>query len=143
MKIHRLDSGSVIYEGVHCRLTIERPRPGIVLMTISGRDVGEFGDAPMSELLNGMDIGEPMELFIDARNAQGASLDVSNDWAQWLGKQRARFRQINMLTGSRFVQITADFVRRFAALADIMRIYTEGTAFDDALAESKRNLGER
>jgi hypothetical protein len=84
-----------------------------------------------------------MDLFIDARNAQGASLDVSNDWAQWLGKQRARFRQINMLTGSRFVQITADFVRRFAALADIMRIYTEGAAFDDALAESKRNLGER
>ena len=38
-----------------------------------------------------------------------------------------------MLTGSKFVQLTADFVRRFAELGDAMRVYTDGAAFDEAL----------
>jgi hypothetical protein len=38
-----------------------------------------------------------------------------------------------MLTGTSFVQLTADFVRRFAELGDAMRIYTDGAAFDEAL----------
>ena len=38
-----------------------------------------------------------------------------------------------MLTGSRFVQLTADFVRRFAELGDSMSLYTDGKAFDEAL----------
>jgi phage regulator Rha-like protein len=38
-----------------------------------------------------------------------------------------------MLTGSRFVQLTADFVRRFAELGDAMHVYTDGAAFDEAL----------
>jgi hypothetical protein len=43
-----------------------------------------------------------------------------------------------MLTGSRFVQLTADFVRRFAELGDAMLIYTDGVAFDEALASATR-----
>jgi phage regulator Rha-like protein len=38
-----------------------------------------------------------------------------------------------MLTGSRFVQMTADFVRRFAELGDCMLIYTEPSVFDETL----------
>lgn len=51
----------------------------------------------------------------------------------WLRAHRDRLHQIHMLTGSRFVQLTADFVRRFAELGDAMLIYTDGAAFDDAL----------
>ena len=43
---------------------------------------------------------------------------------------------ISMLTGSRYVEITADFVRRFAALEGIMRIYTEPAIFDAVLADA-------
>jgi hypothetical protein len=32
------------------------------------------------------------------------------------------------------IQITADFVSRFAGLGDVMRIYTDPAAFDEALA---------
>jgi hypothetical protein len=38
-----------------------------------------------------------------------------------------------MLTGSRFVQLTANFVRNFAQFGELMRIYTEAAAFDDEL----------
>ena len=38
-----------------------------------------------------------------------------------------------MLTRSRFVQLTADFVQRFAELGPRMRIFTDPVAFDTAL----------
>ena len=105
-------------------------------MKISGTDIGEFGDAPLLELqqcLTGLD---PIHLFIDARDVRGASIDVSAEWAGWLRDHQAQLRDIHMLTGSRFVEVTAGFVRRFAALQGMMRVYTEPAAFDAALTES-------
>src|ERR1051325_1224000 len=124
---------AVRFDGAHCSIVIERPRRAVVVLRISGRDIGEFADRPMREIDGDLQSG-PIELFVDARNVQGASLDVSSDWAQWLGKHRDRFRRVSMLTSTRFIQMTADFVRRFAGLGDIMRIYTDPAAFDDALA---------
>ena len=126
----------VQYDGVHCTLTIQKPSRSIVVLRISGTDVGEFGDAPMLELNQLLATAEPIELFIDAREVRGASIAVSGEWAKWLRSQKERLRQINMLTGSRFIEVTADFVRRFADLQTVMRIYTEPAVFDAALAES-------
>lgn len=126
----------VLYEGIHCSLKIERPSRGMVVLRFSGHDVGELGDAPFQELAKDLGGGGLIELFIDARNSQGASINVSNDWAQWLRAHRKRFRLISMLTRTRFIQITAKFVRRFAELDDLMRIYTDPTAFDDALSDA-------
>jgi hypothetical protein len=125
----------VVYQGIHCRLAIERPAAGVVVLRLTGWDVGEFGDAPMKEM--GQDLaGAPIELFIDARAVKGATIDVSNDWALWLRANRAKFHHISMLTGSPFVQLTAKFVQRFAELNEVMRIYTEPAAFDAALAST-------
>ena len=129
-------SNEVVFEGIHCTLTLRRLRPGIVLAIFKGPDVGEFGQAPFKELARDLETSRRIELFVDARAVPTASLDVSNDWAQWMRTNRSSFRQINMLTGSRFVQLTADFVLRFAELGDIMRIYTEAAAFDATLTHA-------
>lgn len=126
-----------MFEGVHSTIAVTRPVPHVVVLTISGRDAGEHGNAPMRALEDELDDGA-VNLFIDARRTSGASIDVSNVWAQWLRKHRDRLHCIHMLTGSRFVHLTADFVRRFAELGDTMRIYTDGRAFDEALAEATR-----
>jgi hypothetical protein len=52
--------------------------------------------------------------------------------------RRHRFKQISMLSGSRYIEITAQFVRRFTGLADRMRIYTDAAAFDQGLYDSVR-----
>jgi hypothetical protein len=61
---------------------------------------------------------------------------VSGAWAGWLIKHKAKLAHVSMLTRSKFVQVTAEFVRRFGDLTDKMRLYTDETAFDDALAAS-------
>lgn len=117
---------------VNTSMTIQRVGPSVVLVTISGSDVGELGDAPFVELDAQLARGS-FSLFIDARRTRGASVDVSNLWARWLRNHRDDLIRIHMLTGSRFVQMTADFVRRFADLGDAMLIYTEPSVFDETL----------
>lgn len=121
------------FEGRHSTITLDRPAGHVVVLVIEGRDAGEHGDGPLRALDEELERG-PFALFIDARKTLGASVDVSNVWAQWLRSRRDRLDQIHMLTGSKFVQLTADFVRRFAELGDAMRVYTDGAAFDAALA---------
>ena len=127
------------FEGVHCTMEITRPAAGLVVLTITGSDVGEFGDAPFQELEADVAAAQPLELFIDSRASRGASVDVSNDWARWLRRRKAGLARVTMLTGTRFIEITADFVRRFADLDDIMRITTDPVAFDSALADAIRS----
>jgi hypothetical protein len=126
------------FDGIHCRLAIEKAGSGVLILRISGTDTGEFGDAPMLALKGHLNGSGPVHFFIDARDVRGASIDVSGEWAGWLRTNQAHFSAISMLTGSRYVEVTAGFVRRFAALQGIMRIYTDPLAFDTALAEASQ-----
>ena len=124
------------WQGVHCTLALERPARGVMVLRITGHDVGEFGDAPMRVLERHLTDEGAIALFIDARHTEGATMEVSGAWAHWLGTHRANCTRICMLTGSRFTAITADFVRRFADLSGIMETYSDAAAFERALAES-------
>jgi hypothetical protein len=129
---------SVRFEGVHCSIALERVATSVVLLRISGTDTGELGDAPM-QALNGWLAGpEPVKFFIDARAVRGASIDVSSEWAAWLNAHRAQLRSVTMLTGSTFIHITAEFVRRFADLNGIMWICTAPAVFDLALEQARK-----
>jgi hypothetical protein len=124
----------VRFEGLHCAMTLTRPAPGVVVLAITGHDVGELGDEPFRALEADLAAGRLIALFIDGRNTQGASVSVSSEWALWLRKHRDGFAQVTMLTASRFIEITASFVRRFSELEDLMRVTTDPAAFDEAVA---------
>lgn len=130
-------------EGRHCVMHIQSPAPGVALVTIEGTDVGELGDAPFRTLQEMLPNGEQLELFIDAQKARGPSIDVSSEWARWLARQRPRLLHVSMLTGSRFVQLSAGFVRTFADLGDTMRMYTDDRAFEGALSNAVGNARAR
>ena len=105
------------FDGVHCKLSMLQYAGGLVELRISGTDVSEFGDAPMRLLSEWLEELERIDLFIDAGETRGASIEVSAEWARWLAAKRGELREISMLTGSRFIEITADFVRRFRRAA--------------------------
>ena len=69
------------YDGIYCNLLIKESSNGVVLLGISGTDVGEFGNAPMTALNDWVTGSGPIELFIDARDVRGASIEVSGAWA--------------------------------------------------------------
>lgn len=129
---------SIRFEGVHCSIVLERLTGDVIRLGISGTDTGELGDAPMQALHDWLASSEPVKLFIDARAVRGASIDVSNEWAVWLSEHRGYFQSITMLTGSKLVQITAEFVRRFAGLNGVMWVCTEPAVFDLAIEQARR-----
>lgn len=120
-------------------ISVARSHPSIVLVTFEGQDIGELGDAPFQAIEKFLVACPRVELFIDARRGKAASIEVSSDWARWLAAKREHFWHISMLTGYRFVQMSAGFVRKFADLGDLMRLYTEATAFEAVLAHSIAN----
>ena len=126
----------IVFQGKHCSVKLRQLGGRVLLLEISGRDIGEHGDRPMVALAGLLCPNSEAELFIDARRVLGATTDVSAAWALWLAKHRRVFSRVNMLTGSRFVQLTADFVRKWAELQDTMRIYTDAAAFETALTAS-------
>jgi hypothetical protein len=114
-------------------LEILRPARGVVVLVVTGTDIGEHGEGPFAELAR--DVAEgPFELFVDARESRAVALDVSGSWARWLSARRDALVRVNMLTGSRFVELTANFVRDFSELGERMRVYTDAAAFEGALA---------
>jgi hypothetical protein len=129
-------SQQIRYDGIHCNLLIEQFPARVLVLRISGTDIGEFGEAPMKALTDLVNAADPADFFIDARDVRGASIEVSGEWAGWLSAHKDALRSVTMLTGSRFIQVTAEFVRRFASLEGIMRICSEPAVFDSALAEA-------
>jgi hypothetical protein len=125
---------TVEYEGITCSLIIHRPAPAVVVVVLQGSDTGEFADFPMRELAKDLERYGSIDLFIDARAVRGASIEVSGEWAFWMRTQARHLRQICMLTGSRYIQITAQFARRFVGLGEQMKIFTEAAAFEESLA---------
>ncbi|WP_109486843.1 hypothetical protein [Occallatibacter savannae] len=134
---------SLRFEGVHCSIRLERAADSVILLDIKGTDTGELGEAPMRALeewlgSSGLGPNRPMKLFIDARAVRGASIDVSSEWAAWLKEHRGQLESVTMLTGSKFIQVTAEFVRRFADLNGIMWVCTEPAVFDLAMEQARR-----
>jgi hypothetical protein len=123
------------WQGQSGALTLSRPAAGLVVLALSGRDSGEFGDEPFEELAKDLADG-PIELFIDARGAKAAGVEVSGSWAIWLGKHRARLDRVHFLTGTRFITLSAELVRSFSGLGELMRLYTNAADFDVVLAET-------
>ncbi len=67
---------------------------------------------------------------------RGATMNARSNWAEWQHVTKTRFQNISMLTASRYVEITADFARRFATLEGIMSVYKEPEIFNAALSQS-------
>jgi hypothetical protein len=129
-----MHAGALKLEGVHCAMQVARPAAGVVVLHIDGVDIGELGCWPFEVLAEDLRTGRRIDLFIDARNVKGASMEVSGTWAAWLLRHRQALRSVTMLTRSPLVRMTARFVRRFAKLGTRMRITDDDARFEGALA---------
>ena len=102
--------GALHFVGKHSTVRIARPASGVVHVLLTGTDIGEHGEGPFLELTGDSERG-PLDIFIDARASLGISINVSRAWTKWFTKYRSRLRSVVLLAGSRFIQVTAKFVR--------------------------------
>jgi hypothetical protein len=122
----RLSSGKATFE-------FARTRPGRLLVTISGMDRGQFGPSTLDEITAALDREGSLELFIDAREAVGAAVTVSDEWTRFFSVQRARLRRVHVLAGSKAVKLTVAIAQHLSRTGELIQIYSDPQIFDGRL----------
>src|SRR5688572_22699279 len=84
-----LPDGSVRMVSGEASFLFARPKPGVLVVTITGYDKGQFGTAPLDEIGSVLRVAAPVQLFVDARDAVGATVRVSEDWTRFFTRHSA------------------------------------------------------
>ena len=128
-----LPGGVVRLSSDQATFEFARPRPGSLLVTIRGIDKGQFGPSTLDEITAALDREGSVELFIDAREAVGAAVSVSDERTRFFSVQRTRLRRVHVLAGSKAVKLTVAIAQHLSRTGDLIQIYSDPQLFDDRL----------
>ena len=74
--------GLVKLSDAKASFVFHRPRPGVLVVTVSGVDDGQFGTAALDEMGGDLARYAPVEIFLDADRVAGANLRVQEEWTE-------------------------------------------------------------
>jgi hypothetical protein len=119
-----------------CTFLYERLRPGVLLITISGQDNGQFGPATVDEAA--AEFGRfsgPVRLFVDTRGATGPTRQVMETWTEWFAANRARLERVVILVPpeSKLLHLTVSIVQHISRTGGLIRICGETAEFEAAI----------
>jgi len=128
-----LPDGSVRMKSGESALAFARPTSSVLVVTIFGYDKGQFGTAPFDEIGSVLRVAAPVHLFVDARNAVGATVRVSEDWTSFLSRHRTELAHVHVLVGSKMVELTVAIARHLSRTDRLIQIYSDPTVFETQL----------
>jgi hypothetical protein len=125
-----LPGGNVRLSSGDCTFLYHRPRPGVLRITISGYDSGQFGTATLDEILTAINREGRLELFVDAREASGAATVVSDDWTRFFSTNREKLSRVHVLVGgSKVLQLTVAIAQHLSRTGNLIQIYSDPEQF--------------
>jgi hypothetical protein len=124
-------AGDVHLQAGGCRFDYRRLRPGALLVAICGHDTGQFGTATLDEIRLELLRHRPLELFIDAREALGPAVSVSTEWTNFFALNRDQLRRVNVLVGSKVVELTIAIAQHLSRTGNLIQIYSDPEVFDE------------
>ena len=133
-----LPNGSIRLTAGGAAFELVRPKTGVLVVTITGYDKGQFGTAPLDEIGSILRVAAPLELFIDARNAVGATVRVSQDWTSFLSRHQRDFLRVHVLAGSKAVELTVAIAQHLSRTGNLMQIYSDAAIFETQLEAAVR-----
>jgi hypothetical protein len=116
--------------------TFARPRPGVLFVTITGHDGGEFGSAALDEITQVLNRERPITLFVDTREAISVSPSVRNDWTRFFSSNRAHLSAVHVLTSSKAVHLSVAVAQHFSDTGNLIRLYSKAEVFEAKLASA-------
>lgn len=125
------ETGELHLSADSCTFVYKRLRPGALLVTITGHDVGQFGTSTLDEIRLELLRTRPLELFIDAREALGPAVSVSREWTQFFALNRDQLRRVNVLVGSKVVELTIAIAQHLSRTGSLMQIYSDPETFGE------------
>jgi hypothetical protein len=128
-----LPDGTTVLSADGCVFSYRRPRPGTLVVTISGHDRGQFGTATLDEISLALKRDRPLELFVDAREAVGAAVSVSDEWTRYFATNRSDFTTVHVLAGSKVVKLTVAIAQHLSRTGNLIQIYSDAEIFESRL----------
>jgi hypothetical protein len=132
-----LPGGAVRIAAGGCTFIYTRPRPGALRVDITGHDKGQFGTGTLDEIATALQRERPLELFVDARNAVGAAVSVSDEWTRFFATNRADLHRVHVLAGSKIVQLTVAIAQHLSRTGNLIQIYSDPEIFESGLRGGK------
>jgi hypothetical protein len=124
--------GSVSLTAGRCRFVYRRCRAGVLDVTISGVDDGQFGTSTLDELRLALMRDGELEIFIDAREALAPAVSVSEDWTRFFSDNRAQLKRVSVLVGSKVVGLTVAIAQHLSRTGTLIQIYSDAESFEAA-----------
>jgi hypothetical protein len=131
----RLSSGESAFE-------FARPKVDVLVVTITGYDKGQFGTAPLDEIASVLRVASPLHLFVDARNAVGATVRVSQDWTSFLSLHRRDLAHVHVLAGSKMVELTVAIAGHLSRTGNLIQLYSDAEIFEAQIAAACNRDGQ-
>jgi hypothetical protein len=129
-----LPGGSIRLSSGDCTFLYRRTRPGVLCVTISGYDAGQFGTATLDEILTAINREGKLELFVDARDATGTATGVSDDWTRFFSANREKLSRVHVLIGeSKVLQLTVAIAQHLSRTGNLIQIYSDPEIFNGKL----------
>ena len=129
-----LPGGDVRLSSGDCIFLYHRQRPGVLRITISGYDSGQFGTATLDEILTAINREGKIELFVDAREASGAGVGVSEDWTRFFSTNQEKLSRVHVLVGgSKVLQLTVAIAQHLSRTGSLIQIYSDAQVFNNKL----------
>lgn len=110
-----------------------RPSARVLLVRISGHDVGQFGSVALDEIAAAISRSRPIEVFVDARDATGVSPRVREEWTQFISANRTNLTAVHVLTSSRIVHLAIAVAQLFSRTGNLIRLYSTPAVFQAEL----------
>jgi hypothetical protein len=136
-----LPDGAVRLASGDCAFVFRSLRRGAMLVTITGLDTGQFGTRTLDEVRLELLRHRPLELFVDAREAIGAAVSVSNEWTHFFALNREHLRRVSVLAGSRAVRLTVEIAQHLSRTGNLIQIYSDPETFDAQVAAARSLQG--
>jgi hypothetical protein len=135
-----LPDGRVRFASPDCSFVFQSVRPGVLLVVVSGRDTGQFGTGPLDEIRLELLRHRPLEVFVDAREASGVAVKVSDEWTRFFTLNQEQLQRVNVLVASRVIELTVSIAQHLSRTGNLIRIFSDPDRFEERLSA---RVGER
>jgi hypothetical protein len=133
LKRDLLPDGSIELSADDCSFTYKRVKAGLLRVTVKGHDTGQFGSATLDEIVAAIARDRKIELFIDAREAIGAAVSVSDEWTRFFSHHRDGLTRVHVLVGSKVVYLTVAIAQHLSRTGNLLQIYSDPEIFESRL----------
>ncbi|HEX2570942.1 MAG TPA: hypothetical protein VH877_15390 [Polyangia bacterium] len=143
---HTQNDGSTRFEGDKGKATLQRLRPGTVLLTYAGHLKADFFEPLRQEMDHELQLAQmqkkPLVLIADCWDLQGVDTTFRELWVDWIKGHREQVSHVVGLLRSKLVVMAANIMSLFIG-GSLIKTYSDPREFEMAIARYAPDVGWR